>query len=62
MREDRHQAEGPACWVPHCHLEAEPDSIQVIVPALLFYGNCQKNRWSGDGAGDRKSTRLTPVT
>lgn len=48
MREDRHQAEGPACWVPHCHLEAEPDSIQVIVPALLFYGNCQKNRWSGE--------------
>lgn len=59
MREDRHQAEGPACWVPHCHLEAEPDSIQVIVPALLFYGNCQKNQWSGEpgpgmgpGAGD----------
>lgn len=48
VREDRRQAEGPACWVPHCHLEAEPHSIQVVVPALLFYGNCQNNRGSGE--------------
>lgn len=48
MREDRRQAEGPACRVPHCHLEAEPHGIQVVVPALLFYGNCQKNQWSGE--------------
>lgn len=41
VREDRRQAEGPACWVPHCHLEAEPHSIQVVVPALLFYGNLE---------------------
>lgn len=52
VREDRRQAEGPACWVPHCHLEAEPHSIQVVVPALLFYGNCQNNRGSGElGSG-----------
>lgn len=57
MREDRCQAEGPARWVPHCHLEAEAHCIQVIVPTLLLYGNCQKNKesgWAGssEGRGD----------